>query len=130
MFYKLRIRFSKNLIIMHLKSIDFIDKDQEEWMRVISGNNFNISYAADLLKHKAAKCKYTAVAAMFARIAEAYDRKPKYGLTALEWKEASKEALTRSGCTFHETDKLYNQLFKMNRDIHDKYAKDPFQGMR
>lgn len=88
MFEGIRATFAKNRVLMELAHEGLIDKRLEPLMRSIAGNDANLSYAVELLRQNAVKCKYTAAAAVFARLSVLYERNPINGISAYDWEWA------------------------------------------
>ena len=89
-------------------------------MRDIAGNAANKGYARSVLKLGFVKCKYTAAAAVFARLAVLYSKDPRNGLTDREWKIACKHALVVAGAKNGEAQVIMDELLQMNERIENQ----------
>lgn len=117
MFEITRFTIAKNRVSIELAHEGLIGKEAGSMMSMIAGNRMNMEYAKALLKSGTAKCKYSAAAAVFARIAEAYERNPTNGLTAREWKLACQRAMVRAGANESEVETIVDELIAMNRKV-------------
>ena len=120
MLIALRIDTATNRVIMKLSLSEIIDSERARMMRNIAGNAFNRQYAESLLNQKAANCKYSAVAAMFARLASLYETNPCNGLTKEEWTQACHHALELAGADSHQAAGATEELLEMNRGVNQK----------
>ena len=117
MFESYKVVFAKNRVMMELIGTGLITKTAGDLMRDIAGNMTNKEYARSTLKLGVVKCKYTAVAAVFARLAVLYSKDPCNGLTDYEWKMACEHALVLAGAKGREAQAVMDELLQMNQRI-------------
>jgi len=86
-------------------------------MRDIAGNPVNYQYGKGILEKKIASCKFSAIAAVFARIAVYYDTNPTKELTSGEWKLAAGYAMRLAGAEPEEAEIAVDGLMNMNREV-------------
>ena len=119
--------FAKNRVIMEIVHRGSVEKHLEKSMIDIAGNAVNRAYALSLLRLGGAKSKYSAVAAVFARLSALYEQSPRNGLTADDWRVACQHALVRAGADLTEADVMVDHLIDMNRQIHSADLLQPVE---
>ncbi len=117
MFDSYKVVFAKNRVMIELIGMGLLTKTAGNLMRDIAGNPANKDYARSALKLGVVKCKYTAAAAIFARLAVLYSKDPWNGLTDREWKIACVHALVLAGAKGNEAQVVMDELLQMNQRI-------------
>lgn len=117
MFDTYKVIFAKNRVVIELVGMGLITKAMGNLMQDIAGNDANKNYARSALKLGAAKCKFSAAAAVFARLAVLYSREPCNGLTDHEWKMACEHALVLAGAKGNEAQVAMAYLLEMNQRV-------------
>lgn len=120
MFNGFKFTFAKNRVIMEIVHYGLVYKHLEPLMRDIAGNAANRGYAVSLLGQGAAKCKYSAAAAVFARLSALYEENPCNGLTAYDWELACHRALVLAGSERTEAQPIVDDLIQMNRLVNSE----------
>lgn len=65
----MKYNFASNLVINELITRGLMSEKKADFIKSVSGNETNISYAIAAMNFKVVDCKYIAVVAVFARIA-------------------------------------------------------------
>ena len=118
MFETFKVTQAQNSIIMELVLYERFSKKVGILMRNIAGKPENIQYGVTALSTKMASCKYSAAAAMFARIAAHYERHPIDGLTSHEWQAACFHGMALAGANDDDDgESAAMELLEMHRNI-------------
>jgi len=117
MFEVFKITQAKNSILMELVLHKKLTKEAGDLMREIAGNPENIQYGVTALSTKMANCKYSAAAAMFAKIAAYFELHPINVLTSNEWHAACFHGMVLAGASDEEAESTVMELIEMNRKI-------------
>jgi hypothetical protein len=115
MFSAFKYRTAKNFVLMKLSQDGHLAGQTTDLMREIAGNPANLQYGLSMLKSGIAKDKYSAAAAVFARLACLYESSPRNGLTDLEWRIALREAMRLAGASELEIPIVEESLIEMNK---------------
>ena len=120
MFEAFKVVQAKNRVIIDLVGNGFLDKRSGDLMREIAGNDANRQYATVALKQRLVKCKYTAAAAVFARLAVYYAKEPSGELTDGQWRLACARALGLAGASPEQTEVAMRELISMNERVENQ----------
>lgn len=117
MFEGFKVLLARNQVIIGLLRDSVLEKSKGDLMCEIAGNSANVQYGAGLLQKDLVKCKYTAAAAVFARLAVLYAKNPCNGLTDQDWKFACARALILAGATTEEAVIVMQEFLDMNERV-------------
>lgn len=115
-----KFTFAKNRVITELVHQGLVYKQLESVMKDIAGNTANRGFARSLMSQGATKCKYSAAAAVFARLSALYEKNPCNGLTAYDWELACHRALVLAGADRTEAQPMVDGLIQMNRQVNSE----------
>ena len=117
MFEGSRVAYATNCVIGYLVQSGAVDETSGVLMRAISRNRANRHYATAALKLGLVKCKFTAAATTFARLAVYFVDEPIEGITDQHWKLACTQALNLAGASSAEAEISFRDLINMNERV-------------
>ena len=120
MFEGFKYRLGKNHVLFSLERDGKITKSQRKLMMDISYNVMNRTYGIGLLKSGAAMDKFSAAAAVFARLSVTAQNSPQGPeIDAVMWETAAYEAMIQAGAGHGEAAEIVQGLKQMNRETMD-----------
>lgn len=109
----LKISFAINQVLADLVTQGLLSSQTADLANRIAGSKTNHAYGVEGLDRKAAKCRYSATAVMFARLAMTTARKPAGGIQSDQWKLACAQSFRRAGSDAADIDAAVEGLFEM-----------------
>ena len=82
-------------------------------MRTIAENRMNRKYGAALIHFGGAKCRHSAAAAVFARLASTASRIPEPNTSADRWKAAARIAILNAGASEYESVMVVAEMVRL-----------------
>lgn len=118
MFENSKVIWAINFVTTDLETKGIVSKEQRILMMRIAKNDANLDYGVNALRSKVARDKYSAAAAIFARLSVRYYEEPLGdGITWKDWEFACQNALLASGASPSEAEENSKILIEMNKRI-------------
>ena len=117
MFEGFKYRVAKNHVLLALEQKGLISSGEHEHMKTVSYNKNNKEYGIEALRSGACADKYSAAAAVFARLSIVADRAgSSTNLSSEQWDMACSEAMLNAGAEPYEVEDIVEGLKDMLRD--------------